>query len=102
MKPVKHHVTVRVRFNTEGEMTPLFIQWPDGRAFKLKVTDIRNAASACGGAGRRYTVNIAGQERYLFYVNDFGQQGQLCFFIESKKYFKAGDKHRDAKAISHH
>ncbi len=64
----KIYVDVTARFDTEGTILPLSIQWEDGRRFEIdKVLDVRPAASLkAGGCGMRYTCRILGQLRYLF------------------------------------
>lgn len=92
MIPHKHFVDVRAQFDTSGNITPLCILWPDGREFEIdRVLDVQNCASESGGAGRKYTVKIHGKQRNLFYVNDFNHDGNLCWYIESTKYFRKPD-----------
>lgn len=76
----KVFVAVTARFDREGQITPLSIEWEDGRVFAVdRVLDRRRAASLkAGGAGIRYTVRIQGRETYLFY--------DLC----DKKWFVEG------------
>ena len=86
MIPVKYAVGVRARFGADGTLTPLTIRWPDGRAFEIdRVLEVRNAASAAGGSGRRYRVRILGQERYLFYAPSYAPGGRLGWFVESRR-----------------
>ncbi|MEL7659636.1 hypothetical protein [Acetobacterium wieringae] len=68
MKLVKKFVEVVAKFDENG-ITPLSIQWPDGRVFDVeRVLDVRPAASvAVGGLGIRYKCKIGGKERLLFY-----------------------------------
>lgn len=78
----KVFVAVTVRFDREGQMMPLSIEWEDGRIFEIdKVKDKRRAASLkAGGMGMRYTIRIQGKETYLFY--------DLCdkrWFVEGKE-----------------
>ncbi len=65
----KIFVSVDVRFDAEGRMTPKAIRWEDGRIFPVdEVTDMRKAASLkAGGRGIRYTCRVAGKQRYLFF-----------------------------------
>lgn len=64
----KQYVSVTAKFDPDGNVTPLRINWDDGRSFDIeRITDVRFAASvSTGGAGIRYTVRIKTQERYLF------------------------------------
>lgn len=68
MKLVKKFVEVVAKFDEDG-ITPLSIQWPDGRIFEIdSIMDVRPAASvAVGGLGVRYKCKIGGKERLLFY-----------------------------------
>lgn len=65
---VRTYVPVIVRFDEEGKLRPLLIEFTDGRKFVVdKVLDVRRAAcESAGGVGMRYTVQIAGQESYLW------------------------------------
>ncbi|UYO61782.1 hypothetical protein LNN31_13455 [Acetobacterium wieringae] len=78
MKLVKKFVEVVAKFDEDG-ITPLSIQWPDGRVFDVdRVLDVRPAASiAVGGLGIRYKCKIGGKERLLFYE-------QPRWFVEAK------------------
>ena len=64
----KIYVDVTARFDADGKILPLVLQWEDGREFEIdKVLDVRPAASLkAGGCGIRYTCRILGQLRYLF------------------------------------
>lgn len=64
----KVYVDVAARFNTDGTIMPLYLQWEDGSLYYIdRVLDIRRAASLrAGGAGLRYTCRIAGKETFLF------------------------------------
>ena len=74
------YVKVVVRFDEEGGIHPLSIEWEDGRSFAVdRVTDVRRAASTkVDGQGIRYTCRIMGKETYLF--NDDGR-----WFVEGKR-----------------
>ena len=58
-------------------MTPLSIEWTDGRTFEIdEVEDVRQAASLkVGGAGIRYTIRIGEITTFLWYENP-------CWFVE--------------------
>ena len=64
----KTYVEVTARFDEEGAIMPIKILWYDGRIYRVdKVINICRAASLkAGGAGIRYTCEIAGRQRYLF------------------------------------
>ena len=65
----KVFVKVTASFDTDGRITPLSLEWEDGRLYTIdRITDLRRAASLkAGGMGLRYTVIINGQQSYLFY-----------------------------------
>lgn len=64
----KQYVSVTAKFDPDGNVIPLRINWDDGRKFDIEqITDVRFAASVkTGGSGIRYTVRIKTHERYLF------------------------------------
>ena len=68
----KVYVTVVAKFDPDGKLIPLSVEWEDGRVFAVdKVLDIRRAASLkAGGSGIRYTVMICRKETYLFLEED--------------------------------
>jgi hypothetical protein len=76
----KVYVSVMAEFTAEGQLVPRSIQWEDGRVFDIqKVTDVRRAASLkAGGVGTRYTCQISGQQKYLFYEDN------NLWFVEGK------------------
>lgn len=65
---LKAYVGVTVRFSSLGELTPLSIEWEEGRTYEIdEVTNVCRAASIrAGGAGFRYTVSIGRNITYLF------------------------------------
>ena len=76
----KIYVCVTAEFTPDGKLIPKSIQWEDGRVFDIqKVLDIRRAASLkAGGVGMRYTCQISGQQKYLFYEDN------NLWFVEGK------------------
>lgn len=64
----KTYVSVNVDIDEEGAVLPRVIRWRGGRAYPIeRVTyKCRAASYKVGGGGIRYTVQIAGQEKYLF------------------------------------
>ena len=64
----KQYVSVTAKFDPDGNVIPLRINWDDGRNFDIEqITDVRFAASVkTGGSGIRYTIRIKTHERYLF------------------------------------
>lgn len=65
---MKQYVSVTAKFDSDGNILPLTINWNDGRVFDIdRITDIRYAASLkAGGAGIRYTCRIKQNEKYLY------------------------------------
>ena len=74
------YVKVTAEFSPEGAVTPIRVEWEDGRRFDVdRVLDVRRAvATKAGGQGMRYTVRISGHETYLF--EDEGR-----WFVEAKE-----------------
>ena len=68
----KQYVRVRVDFDKEGSMFPRAIIWTDGQEYPIdRINDLRSApARKAGGQGDRYTVEICGQERFLFFEHN--------------------------------
>lgn len=84
----KTYVEVCSVTDTDGRQHPIHIVWRDGK--KLPVSRIRRATPAAslkaGGAGIRYTVDIAGRQAYLF-QEDTGEDAPLSrfrWFVEEK------------------
>ena len=78
---MKTYVKVTVEYDEEGIITPLSIEWEDGRIYEIdRILDKRKAASTkAGGLGIRYTVKIGIKITYLFFD---------CFnkwFVEKKQ-----------------
>ena len=65
----KVYVRVRSETDADGNVIPTHIIWQDDRVFPIdRVLDVRRCASTkAGGLGLRYTVRIAGAQKYLFY-----------------------------------
>lgn len=75
----KVYVEVFARFDREGNMIPLSIQWEDGQIYEIdRVLDVRRGASLkAGGSGMRYTVRI-GRSCTMLYFED------PAWFVERK------------------
>lgn len=75
----KRYVPVIVRFDTEGKLQPLEIEFDEGHSYPVdKVLDVRRAAcQRVGGVGDRYTCLIRGQHTYLWL-----EKGR--WFVEAK------------------
>lgn len=65
----KVYVSVVAKFDADGTITPLSVQWDDGRLFEIdRVLESRNVASTkFGGYGTRYLCLFRGQRKLLFY-----------------------------------
>ena len=64
----KRYVPVVVRFDTEGQIRPLEIEFDESHNYPVdRVLDVcRAACQSVGGVGIRYTVRVQGHERYLW------------------------------------
>ena len=67
-KREKRIVPVVVRFDTEGKLRPLVVEFDESHKYTVdKILDVRRAAcQRVGGVGDRYTCMIQGQETYLW------------------------------------
>lgn len=76
----KKYVPVTVRFDINGKMRPLSIEFDEGQTFTIdKILDVRRAAcQSVGGVGDRYTCLILGIETYLWF-----EKGK--WFVAAKK-----------------
>lgn len=68
MQREKKYVPVVVRFDTEGKLQPLEIEFDEEHKFPVdRVLDVcRAACQTVGGVGVRYTIRVQGHERYLW------------------------------------
>lgn len=84
----KRYVPVTVRFDTDGKMRPLLIEFDEGQTYKIdKILDVRRAAcQSVGSVGDRYTCRIQGQETYLWL-----EKGKW-FVIPKKELFRPNEK----------
>lgn len=64
----KRYVPVVVRFDKEGQIRPLEIEFDEEHRYPIdRVMDVcRAACQTVGGVGMRFTVRIQGRERYLW------------------------------------
>ena len=64
----KQNVPVVVRFDTEGKIRPLVLEFEEEHKYPVeRVLDVRRAAcQRVGGVGDRYTCRINGQVTYLW------------------------------------
>lgn len=65
----KRYVPVIVRFEADGKLRPLAIQFDEAHSYPVdQVLDVRRAAcQSVGGVGDRYTCRIRGRESYLWF-----------------------------------
>ena len=82
----KEYVPVRVDFSEDGIMFPRSIIWIDGEEYPIdRVKDIRRApALKADGQGDRYTVEIGGRNRFLYFEHnpDYGNEQVGRWFME--------------------
>ena len=78
----KRYVSVIARFDADGKLCPQIIEFGEERKYVIeKVLDVRRAAcQTVGGVGDRYTVQINGQERYLWFERDRWFVEERCRF----------------------
>lgn len=63
----KRYVDVVTVQKKNGETTPLYVIWEDGRKYAIdKVVNVERRASQVGGCGLRYVCMICGHRRNLF------------------------------------
>lgn len=76
----KRYVPVLVRFDQDGHMRPVEIEFDEEHKYPVdKVLDVRRAAcQSVGGVGDRYTCRIRGRESYLWF-----EKGR--WFVAAKK-----------------
>ena len=86
MKYRKQYINVDVVFDTSGRMRPQVIHWVDGRRYEISRVKaiVPAAARKSGGQGDRYTVMLAGQERYLFFERPTGIVRKNCRLVLMK------------------
>lgn len=69
MERTKKFVPVIVRFEADGKLRPQVIEFDEDHKYQIdRILDVRRAAcQTVGGVGDRYTVRVAGKERYLWF-----------------------------------
>lgn len=82
------YVKVRVDINNDGWMLPRQLVWEDGRQYDIdRVLAMRPAAAAkAGGQGDRYTVQMQGQTRYIYFERSPNLTGPVVgqWFVEGR------------------
>ena len=85
---VKEYVEVEVTFQADGTMLPKCLIWEDGKHYEIdRIRAIQSApALKAGGQGDRYTIQIDGKERYLFFEHnpDYGNEKPGKWFVERR------------------
>lgn len=78
----RKYVDVLSHTSSDGLVTPLRIDWDDGRRFKVDDVIERRPARSLkdGGEGMRFTVRIGNTRTYLFYDGSRG-----AWFVEEKR-----------------
>ena len=78
----KRYVPVIVRFDADGKLSPQIIEFDEEHKYVIdKVLDVRRAAcQTVGGVGDRYTIQVQGKERYLWFERN-------RFFVEERCRF---------------
>ena len=68
----KRYVPVIVRFDADGKLRPQIIEFDEKHKYVIdKVLDVRRVAcQTVGGVGDRYTIQVQGKERYLWFERD--------------------------------
>ena len=63
------YVTTVVRFDPEGQIIPLWIEWQKGKQYEIDriLSTQVNPSLRSGANGYRFQVRILGQERFLGY-----------------------------------
>lgn len=70
----KKYVPVLVRFDAEGKMRPVEIEFEEGQTFAVdRILDVRRAAcQSVGGVGDRYACQILARRRTFGLKRDVG------------------------------
>lgn len=88
MNDPKIYVEVIAAFDSDGSLLPLTIVWEDGRKFEIdKVLEVRQAAAMkAGGQGDRYTIQVRGKNRYLYFERNPRISGSQLgrWFVETR------------------
>lgn len=87
-KSIKVYVPVRADFLADGTLLPREIIWEDGEKYEIdKVINITQApARKAGGQGDRYTIQVHGQQSYLFFERSPNLNGNNIgrWFVERR------------------
>lgn len=76
----KVYVEVVAKFDADGQIFPVSLRWEDGTVYEIDqiLSSCRRASIKAGGIGIRYTCQISGRQRYLYYE-------EPRWFVEAKE-----------------
>jgi hypothetical protein len=84
----KVYVAVHADFDSDGRMLPRSIVWEDGIEYDIdRVKSVRPGfAAKAGGQGDKYTIQVNGQETYIFFERSTKLTGNVIgrWFVERK------------------
>ena len=84
----KVYVNVRAAFLPDGKMLPEELTWEDGTPYTIdRILNVKpSVARKAGGQGDRYTVQINGQQSYLFFERNASLTGNNIgrWFVERR------------------
>lgn len=87
-KSIKVYVPVSAFFQKDGTLLPKEITWEDGQRYTIdRVINICQApALKAGGQGDRYTIQVNGQQSYLFFERSTNLTGNNIgrWFVERR------------------
>lgn len=88
--PAKVYVQVAADFGVDGQLLPRSLIWEDGNRYEIdKVLACKSAAAMrAGGQGERFTIQVNGRERYLFFERSTDLNGPNLgkWFVERRGY----------------
>jgi hypothetical protein len=88
MNEMKVYVEVVASFDFNGRLMPLSLTWEDGRQYTIERVIAVHPAPAlkAGGQGDRYTIQVQGRDKYLFFERSASLKGNKLgrWFVERK------------------
>ena len=81
MEREKRYIPVIVRFDAEGKMRPIELEFDEAHRYRIDriIYVLRATCQSLRRVGDRYTCRIRGQERYLWF-----EKGR--WFVEAKEH----------------
>lgn len=71
---MRTYVSITALHDTNGNITPLILHWPDGRKFEIdKLLNVKPAPTFGSGIGKKYVCRIYGKQVNLFCDNSNGK-----------------------------